>query len=116
MKDPENPYAGQGAVLLDIGDDVGALIVRMPASSEGQEVELRPVRSQQMGPPRAESPSRHYPHVGVVGRPTASGMVYSLVYPTVVEGTYELVLLPRGETLMTVSVHGSKVTEVDWPP
>lgn len=38
----ENPYAGQGPVLLDIGGDVGALVVVMPAQSEGLEVELRP--------------------------------------------------------------------------
>ena len=39
----ENPYAGQGPVLLDIGDDVGALVVVMPPATEGLEVELRPV-------------------------------------------------------------------------
>ena len=31
----ENPYAGQGTVLLDIGGDVGALVVTMPAGMEG---------------------------------------------------------------------------------
>jgi len=38
----ENPYAGQGPVLLDIGGDVGALVVQMPAAMDGVEVELRP--------------------------------------------------------------------------
>jgi hypothetical protein len=38
----ENPYAGQGPVLLDIGGDVGALVVVMPADTDGLEVELRP--------------------------------------------------------------------------
>ena len=28
----ENAHAGQGMVLLDIGGDVGALVVRMPAA------------------------------------------------------------------------------------
>ena len=37
-----NAFAGQGAVLLDIGGDIGALIVTMPSSSEGLEVEIRP--------------------------------------------------------------------------
>ena len=31
MNGAENPYAGQGAVLLDIGGDIGALVVEMPA-------------------------------------------------------------------------------------
>ena len=39
----ENPHAGQGSVLLDIGGDVGALVVTMPAEMEGVEVEIRPV-------------------------------------------------------------------------
>ena len=38
----ENPYAGQGPVLLDIGGDVGALVVVMPPDTDGLEVELRP--------------------------------------------------------------------------
>jgi hypothetical protein len=28
----ENPWAGQGSVLLDIGGDVGALVVEMPST------------------------------------------------------------------------------------
>ena len=30
VAEPENAWAGQGAVLLDIGGDVGALVVAMP--------------------------------------------------------------------------------------
>jgi ABC-type Zn2+ transport system substrate-binding protein/surface adhesin len=40
---PENPYAGQGSVLLDIGGDIGALVVTMPAELDGSEIEIRPV-------------------------------------------------------------------------
>lgn len=39
----DNSFAGQGAVVLDIGDDIGALIVTMPADLEGVEIEIRPV-------------------------------------------------------------------------
>ena len=38
----ENPFAGQGAVLLDIGGDVGALVVTMPPSMVGAEIEIAP--------------------------------------------------------------------------
>jgi hypothetical protein len=38
----ENPHAGQGAVVLDIGEDIGALIVEMPAQMEDLEVEIIP--------------------------------------------------------------------------
>jgi hypothetical protein len=39
----ENPFAGQGSVLLDIGGDIGALVVTMPDGMLGSEVEIRPV-------------------------------------------------------------------------
>ena len=43
MSTAENPFAGQGSVLLDIGYDVGALVVTMPAAMVDTEVEIRPV-------------------------------------------------------------------------
>ena len=36
----ENPPAGQGSVVLDIGGDIGALVVTMPPELEGVEVEI----------------------------------------------------------------------------
>lgn len=42
MATQENPHAGQGAVVLDIGEDIGALIVEMPAQMEDLEVEIIP--------------------------------------------------------------------------
>ena len=42
MATEENPHAGHGAVVLDIGGDVGALIVVMPADMEDLEVEIIP--------------------------------------------------------------------------
>ena len=49
MAEPENPNAGQGAVVLDIGGDVGALIVTMPADMVGDEVEIVPTGTQRVG-------------------------------------------------------------------
>lgn len=42
MATEENPNAGQGSVVLDIGDDIGALVVEMPAEMDGLEVEIVP--------------------------------------------------------------------------
>src|SRR5262245_54883026 len=94
----ENPYAGQGAVLLDIGGDVGALVVSMPTDSLGLEVEIRPVGSS------ARPGHHHFPHVAVVARPLTRGVAHTLVYPTVHEGEYELFPLPSGPVAMTVTV------------
>jgi hypothetical protein len=104
---PENPWAGQGSVLLDIGGDVGALVVEMPASLTGVEVEIRPSGV-------ALDRSVHLPHVAVVDRPVGGRSVPSLVYPDVVEGDHELLLKGSDHVEMVVSVRGGQVTETSW--
>ena len=58
----ENPYAGQGPVLLDIGGDVGALVVVMPADTDGLEVELRPAGATVAGAHTLEQHHEHHHH------------------------------------------------------
>lgn len=118
----ENPYAGQGPVLLDIGDDVGALIVRMPDGLIDAEVEIRPLGTTAGGGAHRHAPGAgnghthaHHPHVAVVPRATPTGVVPSLVYPEVTAGRYELYPLPDGPVGLTVSVTGGRVTQADWP-
>ena len=57
----ENPHAGQGPVVLDIGGDVGALVVAMPEAMANVEIEIRSVDER-----------AHCSHVGVVGRNLSS--------------------------------------------
>lgn len=113
----ENPHAGQGSVLLDIGGDVGALVVTMPAAMEGVEVEIRP-----FGAPDHHGHGHghglghgHYPHVEVVLRPTADGAVPSLVFPELVEGLYELYPKETHEVELVADVTGGEVTTAAWP-
>ena len=103
----ENPYAGQGCVLLDIGDDVGAVVVAMPASMEGEEVEIRP------DPEPAGHV--HHPHVAVVNRPVEGGRLPSLVFPEVREGTYGLYEKHGSVRRLIVTVAGGQVTGAEWP-
>lgn len=56
-----------------------------------------------------------FPHVGVVGRPVPGGVHFTLGYPHVVTGDYELCPIPGGRVALTVFVVGGEVTEVDWP-
>ncbi|MDT4907272.1 MAG: hypothetical protein QOI69_513, partial [Pseudonocardiales bacterium] len=42
MSTVENPQAGRGMVVLDIGGDVGALVVPAPATLAGVEIEICP--------------------------------------------------------------------------
>jgi hypothetical protein len=101
-----NAHAGTGAVVLDIGGNVGALIVTMPAEMAGVEVEICPAGSR---------PAGHVPHVAVVARPTPDGPVYSLVYPELEEGSYSLNERHRDEVALTVRVIGGEVAQATWP-
>ena len=104
----ENPYAGQGSVLLDIGGDVGALVVTMPRAMVGRG-DRDPVR-------RAGGDARgHRPHVAVVDRPVVDGHVPSLVFPELVGG--RLRALPEGQHRCAagVEVRGGEVATAEWP-
>ena len=123
----ENPHAGQGSVLLDIGDDIGALVVIMPADLEGVEVEIHRVdRVDQPHPPdrrhvhhhegdHHHGHASHRPHVAVVARPVARGVIPSLVFPELTEGRYELYRRPAGPVQLAVTIRGGQVTEASWP-
>jgi hypothetical protein len=102
----ENPHAGQGAVLLDIGGDIGALVVTMPESMLGEEVEVVTA---------FDPPAHHRPHVAVVPRPGPSGTVPSLVFPELVEGSYALVPKGTDDVRLRVDVRGGEVTTAAWP-
>ncbi|MEP6598637.1 MAG: hypothetical protein ABJB98_04225 [Actinomycetota bacterium] len=138
MSTAENPHAGQGMVVLDIGDDIGALVVAAPASMAGLEVEICPSDARDgvadegagwwQGDWRSHSHTSHgaveshehthqpaWPHVAVIGRPVASGTEYSAVYPGLREGRYDLWLRPNEPTALTVTVKGGQVTTVAWP-
>ena len=120
----ENPDAGQGAVVLDIGGDVGALVVTMPPELAGLEVEIQPAGT---GPKRVHDHDHdhghaqdhghehgHHPHVAVVNRAAGASSVPSLVFPEVVAGDYELVPKDGGPVQLRVHVDGGAVTTVDW--
>ena len=136
----ENPHAGQGAaVVLDIGGDVGALIVVMPAGMDDVEVEIRPAGSGPYFAAPGSEPGHdqqhvdhdhddaeghghghghgegHLPHVAVVERPMGRFMVPTLVYGEVLEGSYELAIKGSDEIVMAAEVLGGEVTETRWP-
>ncbi len=121
----ENPFAGQGSVLLDIGGDIGALVVTMPAEMEGVEIEIRPVHGTgqdhdhshpggHTGGHHGGHTGGHHPHVAVVTRPTPAGEVPSLVFPEVEEGRYGLYLKEADDLRLLVSIVGGEVTTAEW--
>ena len=104
----ENPHAGQGSVLLDIGGDVGALVVAMPPALVGTEIEIAPAGGHHHG-------HGHRPHVAVVDRPVTDGTMPSLVFPELVEGSYDLFDKGEETVLLSAEILGGQVTFLEWP-
>jgi len=121
MSTAENPFAGQGAVLLDIGDDIGALVVTMPAAMVDTEVEIRPVgvvaHHSHGGHDHGHShDDGHLAHVAVVERPVVDGTVPSLVFGELTTGRYDLFQKGRpDDVVLTVGVEGGQVATAVWP-
>jgi hypothetical protein len=102
----DNSHAGQGAVVLDIGGTVGALVVSMPEAMLGREVEICPA---------GVRPAGHVPHVAVLSRPLVDGVDHSLVFPDLDEGRYDLNERGHSAVVLTVTVTGGRVTHAAWP-
>lgn len=130
MVSTENPQAGHGPVVLDIGGDIGALIVSMPAWMEDLEVEIVPTGTDSRhSPVHANDPGHHPaglhphphtvgapPHVAVVPRPAPDGStIHSLVYPELHAGRYDLYVRPDGVVQLTATVVGGEITQTTWP-
>ena len=127
MTGDENPHAGQGSVLLDIGGDVGALVVAMPPAMVGVEIEIAPVgggwqHDRGQGHRHGHGTDHghgddhgHRSHVAVVDRPVTDGSLPSLVFSDLVEGSYELFDKGQETVLLTADVIGGQVTFLEWP-
>jgi hypothetical protein len=126
---PENPHAGQGAVMLDIGGDIGAVVVTMPVEMVGQEVDiLAEGEDVAAGLDHGHDHDHdhghghghrhgHRPHVAVVRRPVpgTGEEIASLVYPEVREGRHRLLMKGTDVVVMEVDVVGGQVTMAEWP-
>ncbi len=139
----DNSFAGQGSVVLDIGGDIGALIVTARAELEGIEIEIRPVGAADQRPHVAgdhdhdhqhdshshdddhdhhghhghhhDSPASPWPHVAVVARQAPVGVIYCAVYAALAAGSYELYQRPAEPVHLVADVVGGTVTEAVWP-
>ena len=87
--------------MLDIGDDVGALVVYLDAIPSTGELELCP----------SDDPAGHF-HTGVHERPSHAGGVAVAVFPGVRQGSYD-VLRTNGQRWRRVEIAGGQVRELD---
>ena len=98
--EPRLPPSGQGTVVLDIGGDVGALVVHAPGELSGVEVELARRGEQQA-----------FVHTEVRERRLPDGTLYAGVFPAVEIGDYTL-LGVGGRPDREVTIASGHVTEV----
>jgi hypothetical protein len=93
--------AATGSVMLDIGEDVGALVVHVDSPLLGHEVEAR-----------SATENGRAIHADVLERRTAHGPQYAAVIPALLAGRYTVWLdgtLRCGD----VEVSAGRVTELD---
>lgn len=107
-----------GGVVLDIGDDVGALVLYGPAGIDGREIEISPGADPAAPRSHAEV-RRRLPGLGELaapaGQPAAgqAAAIYAAVYPGLPAGSYTIwrdADLPAG----TVIVRGGRVASFWW--
>ena len=93
------------AVVLDIGGDIGAAIVRASRTLEGRELEIRPVGSEWNG---------H--HVAFHPREAAAGPTTAAIFPDLARGDWEVRLRGvKDSRPVPLRVVGGQVTTVPFP-
>jgi hypothetical protein len=95
------PPSGTGTVVLDVGADIGAAIVRAPADLDGCEVEIHRVGEPWDGR-----------HVSVRARYLAAGVLYAAVFESLERGRWEVRVrgLADSAPACRFHVHGGRVT------
>ncbi|MHB8378617.1 MAG: phospholipase [Acidimicrobiales bacterium] len=97
MSEGELAPSWDGSVVLDIGGDVGALMLRTSSAMLGHEIELIPDDDA----PRTHSAVRE--------RQSPRGRSFAAVYPSLKLGTYSV----EGSALR-VAVVGGRVTDAEY--
>jgi hypothetical protein len=119
-----------GTVVLDIGGDIGALIILTGAELLRAELEISPVSDDaedvfQAGDAHEHTHDGHThshthdaggprrTHVAVRERHGPSGVRYAAIYPQLREGEYTI-YGTDGEPAETVRITGGEVAQLDW--
>jgi hypothetical protein len=94
-----------GSVMLDLGKDIGALILDAPAELNGREIEIS----------RADdgTGARHT-HSLVRDRVTDAGMSYAAVYISLPAGDY-VIWRDDDNPAGSVTVRGGQIAHFRWP-
>lgn len=93
-----------GSVVLEVGGDIGALVVHVDAGLAGTEIHIRPAGRAQ---------GSHHLHTDVRERHLGPTIVHAAVFASLVAGDYELDR-PGGGPTEAVTITGGAVAELDW--
>src|ERR1022692_1752608 len=97
--------SGSGSVVLNVGRDIGALVLHTPADLDGREIEISP----------DGVPAARRTHSQVRERRAGGNVQYAAVYPGLTAGDY--IIWRDGTTpLGVVTINGGHVTSYHWAP
>jgi hypothetical protein len=104
MTEPAAGPSAPGTVVMELGADIGALVLYTPADLDGREIEIS--QDGQAGAPRGHSQvrPRHMPAV----------TTYAAVYPSLRAGHYTI-WRDEQSPAATVTIAGGQVTSCRWP-
>lgn len=97
--------AFESGVILDVGGDVGALILYTDPGYEGREIELS--REDDADAPRV--------HTAIHRRSVAGRAIHAGVFPALAAGRYRI-WVPEPGLQDEATIVGGEVTVVDWRP
>jgi hypothetical protein len=105
MPPPEQAPDAAGLVIVDIGGDMGALVITTPSELAGEEIEIRAAGTGWDGS-----------HTGVWERQGPGISTTAAVFGSLPAGRYELRIkgAPGTEHPGPVVVEGAQVTQVTW--
>jgi hypothetical protein len=96
----QSAHATQAAVILDIGGNIGALVLYTGAEDDAAEIDISP----------GSDPATARSHNQVHPRRAPAGTIYSAVYPALAAGEYTL-WRDEHTPEATITIRGGQVTE-----
>jgi hypothetical protein len=102
---------GHGAPVLDIGGDIGALVLYTDSDLEGLEIEVS-VRDRSADESGDESGRRT--HTEILRRTVGGRTFWAGVYSQLPEGDYRIWFDEAPGRTLEFSIAGGSVTELDW--